>query len=172
LELDWQVFGRGTWVGLAATFFAGFCFALFSPLFNLASNDQFHLLKRGVRHLVVYTGFFYFSVSFTVMAVILNVSFLYHPILGAPKSSVSVYLRDWNGRGWAILAGLLCGFGNGLRFMGGQAAGYATADSVQVRLSLNIFPLVKPSVTCTSYMRLQLHAPLGYALVMLIDVFI
>lgn len=81
--------------------------------------------------MVVYTGFLYFSVSFTVMAVILNVSFLYHPILGAPKSSVSVYLRDWNGRGWAILAGLLCGFGNGLRFMGGQAAGYATADSVQ-----------------------------------------
>uniref|UniRef100_A0A7C9DFP2 Ureide permease n=1 Tax=Opuntia streptacantha TaxID=393608 RepID=A0A7C9DFP2_OPUST len=126
-----KVFGRGTWVGLTATFFAGFCFALFSPLFNLASNDQFHLLKRGVPHLVVYTGFFYFSVSFTVIAVILNVSFLYHPILGAPKSSFSVYLKDWNGRAWAILAGLLCGFGNGLRFMGGQAAGYATADSVQ-----------------------------------------
>ena len=31
-----------------------------------------------------------------------------------------------------MLAGLLCGFGNGLQFMGGQAAGYAAADAVQV----------------------------------------
>lgn len=29
------------------------------------------------------------------------------------------------------MAGLLCGFGNGLQFMGGQAAGYAAADAVQ-----------------------------------------
>ena len=41
-------------------------------------------------------------------------------------------MRDWDGRGWALLAGLLCGFGNGLQFMGGQAAGYAAADAVQV----------------------------------------
>ncbi|PHT59580.1 Ureide permease 2 [Capsicum baccatum] len=34
-------------------------------------------------------------------------------------------------RGWALLAGLLCGFGNGVQFMGGQAAGYAAADAVQ-----------------------------------------
>lgn len=38
---------------------------------------------------------------------------------------------DWDGRGWGLLAGLLCGLGNGLQFMGGQAAGYAAADSVQ-----------------------------------------
>ncbi|KAL2905398.1 Ureide permease 5 [Bienertia sinuspersici] len=31
----------------------------------------------------------------------------------------------------ALLAGMLCGFGNGLQFMGGQAAGYAAADAVQ-----------------------------------------
>jgi len=30
----------------------------------------------------------------------------------------------------ALLAGLLCGFGNGFQFMGGQAAGYAAADPV------------------------------------------
>jgi hypothetical protein len=33
---------------------------------------------------------------------------------------------------WALLSGLLIGFGNGLQFMGGQAAGYAAADAVQV----------------------------------------
>lgn len=45
-------------------------------------------------------------------------------------------MNDWNGRGWALLAGLLCGFGNGLQFMGGQAAGYAAADAVQVSFFL------------------------------------
>uniref|UniRef100_M1CR78 Ureide permease n=3 Tax=Solanum TaxID=4107 RepID=M1CR78_SOLTU len=62
---------------------------------------------------------------------VLNLTFLYYPILNAPKSSFKAYLNDWNGRGWALLAGLLCGFGNGLQFMGGQAAGYAAADAVQ-----------------------------------------
>ncbi|XWS64182.1 hypothetical protein CRYUN_Cryun06bG0164600 [Craigia yunnanensis] len=78
-----KVFGKNTFIGLAITFFAGVCFSLFSPAFNLATNDQWHTLKEGV-----------------------------------PK-------------GWAFLAGFLCGFGNGLQFMGGQAAGYAAADAVQ-----------------------------------------
>ena len=30
------------------------------------------------------------------------------------------------------MEGLLCGFGNGLQFMGGRAAGYAVVDAVQV----------------------------------------
>lgn len=67
-----------------------------------------------------------------MIAIILNISFLYWPILNLPKSSFKAYLSDWKGRGWALLAGLLCGFGNGLQFMGGQAAGYAAADAVQV----------------------------------------
>lgn len=119
-------------IGLALTFFAGLCFSLFSPAFNLATNDQWDTLKDGVPHLTVYTTFFYFSVSCFVLAVILNVIFLYHPVLNLPKSSIRAYLTDWNGRGWAFLAGLVCGFGNGLQFMGGQAAGYAAADAVQV----------------------------------------
>ncbi|KAI4328541.1 hypothetical protein L6164_020887 [Bauhinia variegata] len=126
-----KVFGKGTFIGLAITFFAGICFSLFSPAFNLATNDQWHTLKEGVPHLSVYTAFFYFSVSCFVLAIILNITFLYHPILNLPKSSLKAYLGDWNGRGWALLAGLLCGFGNGLQFMGGQAAGYAAADAVQ-----------------------------------------
>nr|GMD25681.1 ureide permease 1-like isoform X1 [Ipomoea batatas] len=125
------VFGKGTVIGLVITFFSGVCFSLFSPAFNLATNDQWHTLKDGVPHLTVYTAFFYFSVSCFILAIILNISFLYRPVLNAPKSSFKAYLSDWNGRGWALLAGLLCGFGNGLQFMGGQAAGYAAADAVQ-----------------------------------------
>ncbi|KAF3431581.1 hypothetical protein FNV43_RR26312 [Rhamnella rubrinervis] len=126
-----KVFGKSIFIGLALNFFAGCCFSLFSPAFNLATNDQWHTLKEGVPHLVVYTAFFYFSVSCFVIAIILNVTFLYHPVLNLPRTSIKAYVNDWNGRGWALLAGLLCGFGNGLQFMGGQAAGYAAADAVQ-----------------------------------------
>ncbi|KAJ7953911.1 Ureide permease [Quillaja saponaria] len=126
-----KVFGKSTSIGLGLTFFAGVCFSLFSPAFNLATNDQWHTLKEAVPHISVYTAFFYFSVSCFVLAIILNITFLYHPILNLPKSSLKAYLVDWEGRGWALLAGLLCGFGNGLQFMGGQAAGYAAADAVQ-----------------------------------------
>ncbi|KAK1379467.1 Ureide permease [Heracleum sosnowskyi] len=126
-----KVFGKSTFIGLGITFFAGLCFSLFSPAFNLATNDQWDTLKEGVPHLSVYTAFFWFSISCFVIAIILNVSFLYHPVLNLPRSSFKAYLSDWNGREWALLAGLLCGFGNGLQFMGGQAAGYAAADAVQ-----------------------------------------
>jgi len=126
-----QVTGSNIYFGLGIVFFAGICFSLFSPAFNLATNDQWHTLKPGVPHLVVYTAFFYFSVCCFVVAIILNIIFLYRPILGLPKSSLTAYLMDWHGRPWALLAGFLCGFGNGFQFMGGQAAGYAAADSVQ-----------------------------------------
>ncbi|KAK4841733.1 hypothetical protein QYF36_009591 [Acer negundo] len=46
-----KVFGKSTLIGLAITFFAGCCFSLFSPAFNLASNDQWHTLKKGVPNL-------------------------------------------------------------------------------------------------------------------------
>ncbi|KAG7563434.1 Ureide permease [Arabidopsis suecica] len=133
-----KVFGKRKIIGLAITFFAGLCFSLFSPAFNLATNDQWNRLKQGVPKLVVYTAFFYFSVSCFIIALILNIGFLYYPVLGLPKSSFKAYLNDWNGRYWAFLAGFLCGFGNGLQFMGGQAAGYAAADSVQV-LAIHLF---------------------------------
>ena len=94
-------------------------------------------------HLVVYTAFFYFSISCFVINVGLNVLFLYRPVAGAPKSSLRAYLKDWKGRHWALLAGLLGGFGNGLQFMGGQAAGYAAADAVQACLPACPCPLFK-----------------------------
>ena len=126
-----KVFGKSTLIGLFLTFFAGLCFSMFSPAFNIATNDQWNTLKKGVPHLTVYTAFFYFSISCFVIAMILNITFLYHPVLNLPKSSFKAYLADSDGRVWALLAGLLCGFGNGLQFMGGQAAGYAAADAVQ-----------------------------------------
>ncbi|CAK9316763.1 unnamed protein product [Citrullus colocynthis] len=131
-----KVSGKSTLVGLCIIFFAGVSLSLFSPAFNLATNDQWHNLKEGIPHLSVYTAFFYFSTSFFVLAVVLNIILLYRPILNLPKTSFKAYLNDWDGRGWAFLAGFLCGFGNGLEFMGGQAAGYAAADSVEA------FPLV------------------------------
>jgi hypothetical protein len=118
--------------GLAIVVFAGGCFSLFSPAFNVATNDQWHLLKPGVPHLVVYTAFFWFSVSAFIGALVVNLFFMYHPILGLQKTSLRAWANDWNGRPWAWLAGFLCGLGNGLQFMGGEAAGYAAADAVQV----------------------------------------
>ncbi|KAL6882075.1 hypothetical protein ACP4OV_011547 [Aristida adscensionis] len=126
-----KVLGSSKVLSLGLVFFASICFSIFSPSFNLAINDQLHLLKNGTPHLVVYTAFFYFSVSGVVLGVCVNVWFLYRPIAGVPASSIGAYLKDWNGRHWALLAGLLCGLCNGFQFMGGQAAGYATADAVQ-----------------------------------------
>ncbi|XP_022978364.1 ureide permease 1-like isoform X1 [Cucurbita maxima] len=126
-----KVFGKSTLIGLCLTLFSGISISLFSPLFNLATNDQWHTLKEGVPHLTVYTAFFYLSASCFFIGVILNVVLFYRPMLNLPKTSFKEYLNDWNGRGWALLAGVLCGFGNGLEFMGGQAAGYAASASVQ-----------------------------------------
>ncbi|KAM0884862.1 hypothetical protein ACQ4PT_030723 [Festuca glaucescens] len=126
-----KVFGSSTLMGLGIVFFAGVCLSLFSPALNLATNDQWHTLKDGVPHLVVYTAFFYFSISCFAVGTGLNILFLYRPMAGVPKSSFKAYLNDWDGRQWALLAGLLCGLGNGFQFMGGQAAGYAAADAVE-----------------------------------------
>lgn len=128
------MFGKSTLVGLVITFFAGVSLSLFSPAINLATNDQWDTLRKGLPHLTVYAAFFFFSVSCFLIAVVLNITFLYRPMLNLPRSSLKGYLTDWNGRGWALVAGLLSGFGNGLQFMGGQAAGYAAADAVQVKL--------------------------------------
>ncbi|KAL3700853.1 hypothetical protein R1sor_018875 [Riccia sorocarpa] len=117
--------------GLVIAIVAGLCFALFSPAFNLATNDQWHTLRDGVPHLVVYTAFFYFSIAAFVWGFGVNLLFLYRPAIGLPKSTLSAYVKDNNGRPWALLAGILCGCGNGFQFMGGQAAGYAAADAVQ-----------------------------------------
>ncbi|CAH2045595.1 unnamed protein product [Thlaspi arvense] len=108
-----KVFGKSIMIELFITLFAGICLSLFSPAF------------------VVYTAFFYFSIAGFLIALILNLIFLYRPMVGLARSSLKKYVNDSKGRGWAVFAGFLCGFGNGLQFMGGQATGYAAADSVQ-----------------------------------------
>ncbi|KAF9616482.1 hypothetical protein IFM89_029779 [Coptis chinensis] len=85
-----------------------------SPAFNLATNDTGHTMDEGIPHLVVYSALIYFSASYSITLITLNLRFLYHPILNLPRSSLRAYL-----------AGLLSGFGNCLHFMAGQAAGYA-----------------------------------------------
>uniref|UniRef100_A0A0A0KW59 Ureide permease n=1 Tax=Cucumis sativus TaxID=3659 RepID=A0A0A0KW59_CUCSA len=72
-----KVFGKSTLIGLCLTFFSAVSISLFSPAFNLATNDQWHTLDDDVPHLTVYTAFFYLSVSCFFIAVILNVVFLY-----------------------------------------------------------------------------------------------
>ena len=61
------------------------------------------------------------AVLCAVVSFTLNIIFLYKPILGAPKSSMMAYLKDW---GWnriiAFGAGIICGLGNTFQFMGGQ----------------------------------------------------
>ncbi|KAG2621006.1 ureide permease 4-like isoform X2 [Panicum virgatum] len=121
-----KVLGSHTLLGLGIVVFAGVFYALFTPAFNLATNDQWHTLPAGVPHLVVYTAFFYFSLACFAVSVGLNVWFLYRPMVGVPRSTVAAYLRDGEGRWLALLAGLVCGLGNAFTFMAGQAA-----DSVQ-----------------------------------------
>ncbi len=151
-SVSWvQIKGRSVGFGLGIALFTGACYALFSPLFNLATNDQFHLLKPDVPHLVVYTTFFYFSTSFFICAMLLNILLLYYPLVGLPKSSLHAYLRDWEGRYPAVLAGLICGFGNSFQFMGGQAAGYAAADAVQV----SSYPSSSSLLRIVSFLKLQ-----------------
>jgi glucose uptake protein GlcU len=125
------VLGSNTFLGLGIVTFAGVSYSLFSPAFNLATNDQWHTLGEGVPHMVVYTAFFYFSLACFAIGIALNIWFLYHPMVGVPRSSLTAYLKDWKGRDLALVAGMVCGLGNAFQFMAGQAAGYAAADAVQ-----------------------------------------
>ncbi|PWZ18893.1 Ureide permease 1 [Zea mays] len=126
-----KVLGSHTLLGLGIVVFAGIFYALFAPAFNLATNDQWHTLPAGVPHLAVYTAYFYFSLACLAVSAALNVWLLYRPMVGVPSSTLAAYVLDGDGRGLAMLAGMLCGLGNALTFMAGQAAGYAAADSVQ-----------------------------------------
>ncbi|EMS50588.1 hypothetical protein TRIUR3_03714 [Triticum urartu] len=47
-----KVLGSNTLVGLAIVTFAGVCYSLFAPAFNLATNDQWHTLRDGLTNLV------------------------------------------------------------------------------------------------------------------------
>jgi len=63
--------------------------------------------------------------GFFVLAFILNITFLYYPPFGMPKSSIGAWIRDWPNRHWALLAGVICGLGNTFQFMGAQRSSAA-----------------------------------------------
>lgn len=152
-----KVFGSDKLLGIGLVFLSAVCASLCFAASNLATNDQWHTLRNGTQHLVVYTVFFYFSVSCFVLELCLNVWFLYQPRVGVPASTIGAYTKDWKGRNWALLAGLLCGFGNGFKLMGGQAAGYAASDAVLVLFSwLNIIDSLQTKLTCTITMKFLL----------------
>nr|CAB3465976.1 unnamed protein product [Digitaria exilis] len=125
-----KVFGSDKLLGIGLVLLSTVCASICSVASNLATNDQWHTLRNGTPHLVIYTVFFYFSVSCFVLEVCLNVWFLYQPRAGVAASTIEAYTRDWKGRNWALIAGLLSGFGNAFKLMGGQAAGYAASDAV------------------------------------------
>ncbi|CAD6267767.1 unnamed protein product [Miscanthus lutarioriparius] len=130
-----QVLDSHKLLGLGLIFLAGTCFGTFLPAINLATDDQCHVLRDSVPHLLVYTAFFYFSLSCLTLGVCLNIWFLYRPMAGVPASTVGAYLRDWNGRHWVLLSGTQgCSATLGTVFSSwaARAAGYTTADAVQV----------------------------------------
>jgi hypothetical protein len=51
------------------------------------------------------------STGFTAVAWVLNLTFLYFPILGAPKSTIMSWVKDNDGRLIALAAGIICGLG-------------------------------------------------------------
>ena len=67
------------------------------------------------------------GVSFFFTAWGANLSFLYKPLLEGDESSAREYFGDWNGRAAAAGAGVACGLGMAMQFMGGLGGGCAAA---------------------------------------------
>lgn len=160
--------------GLVLAALGGLCFSLFSPAFNVATNDQLHLLPEGTQPLTVYTAYFYFALSFTAAAAVVNVYLLYRPTRPAQRSSLQGWVADGGaGRGWALGAGALCGCGNALQFMGGQAAGYAAADLVQAyplwstMLGIVFFREFRPSSCVVKLLLAAMYATYAAAVALL-----
>ncbi|CAL8466195.1 g5731 [Coccomyxa elongata] len=118
--------------GISIAIVGGLIGALFSPGFNVTTNDDFHTLAPGVKPLTVYTGYFWFCTIYFVLAVIMTQIMMRYPPLGQQRSTWLAWLKDHN---WlsaiGFLSGILVSIANVLQFLGGQAAGYAASDLVQ-----------------------------------------
>jgi len=66
---------------------------------------------------------------------VINVFFLYYPLLGTARSDMLTYLADHDGRLLSVLAGLLACFGDMAQFLAGQAVGYAVSSRKEVHMS-------------------------------------
>ncbi|EMS50587.1 hypothetical protein TRIUR3_03713 [Triticum urartu] len=62
-----KVLGSNTLVGLAIVTFAGVCYSLFAPAFNLATNDQWHTLSSRRTYTLLGSMLFMFVVAMAVL---------------------------------------------------------------------------------------------------------
>ncbi|BDA43213.1 Ureide permease 1 [Coccomyxa sp. Obi] len=122
--------------GVIVLTLGGFCFGMLTPLFFIATSalpttDYWRILPEGVPPLTVYNAYFFMALTFGFTAWGMNLSLLYQPLC-SEESSWSEYIRDNNGRIISIAAGLACGLGMALQFLGGLAGGYQVADVVKM----------------------------------------
>ncbi|CAL5225855.1 g8638 [Coccomyxa viridis] len=126
--------------GIGIAIVGGLVGALFSPGFNVTTNDTFHLLPPGVKPLTVYTGYFWFCVMYFFLALVVTQIMMRFPPLGQPRSNWVAWAKD---RTWLSLigftSGVLVSIANVLQFLGGQAAGYAASDMVQANPIVSTF---------------------------------
>lgn len=73
--------------------------------------------------LTVYNAFFFMAATFFFMAWGSNVALLYQPLAEGDESSAIEYFFDWKGRSASVAAGVACGLGMALQFMGGLGGG-------------------------------------------------
>jgi hypothetical protein len=106
--------------GLIIATVGGTIYSAFTVLFNIAVNDQFHLLPTGVPPLSVYCANFYFGIGIFATSALFNIVSMHHPLFSAAKSNVLEYLRDNRNRFLCLLAGFLAWLGDGAQFMGGE----------------------------------------------------
>ncbi|EIE21260.1 fatty acid elongase 3-ketoacyl-CoA synthase 1 [Coccomyxa subellipsoidea C-169] len=118
--------------GISIAIVGGLIGALFSPGFNVTTNDNFGTLAPGVKPFTVYTGYFWFCTIYFVLAIIVTHFMMRYPPLGQQRSTWIAWVKDHN---WlsaiGFLSGILVSIANVLQFLGGQAAGYAASDLVQ-----------------------------------------
>lgn len=149
-------------LGLGIAVGGGFIYALFAPAFNIATHDPFGLLPPSVAPLTLYTTMFYFSLSFAIFSITINVWFLYHPPTNhVHQSSLSLYLRDSEGRGLAALSGVLAFLGDLSQFWSGEALGYGASMLVQT------YPLITSALGVFVYKELAGSSRVAKALVAL-----
>ena len=106
--------------GLIIATVGGTIYSAFTVLFNIAVNDQVHLLPAGVPPLSVYCANFYFGIGIFSTSALFNIVSMHHPLFSSAKSNVLEYVRDNQNRFLCLLAGFLAWLGDGTQFMGGE----------------------------------------------------
>lgn len=121
--------------GLLIAIVGGTIYSLFTPAFNIAVNDPFHMLPSTVPPLSDCANFC-FAIGLFLSSSIFNVSSMRYPVFNSRQSDVWKYEKDNDSRLWCLLAGFLAWLGDLSQFLGGNLVGYSTALRVQA------YPLV------------------------------